>query len=104
MFVVNDLLDLGLEICGLIGVELLPGHQLRDPEYACGIAFVCDSSQASQDMLYKLKMSILQFRVTCAVFKCNLFLKDWFEAAPTPTFSSSLEVQDKFVYLRVALV
>jgi hypothetical protein len=99
-FVIDDILETAFGDSDISGIELFPGRNLLDLEYADDIVLICDSAQACQNAVDRLASVIRQFGMCFSPSKCKVLLQDRHEPVPDFTLNGdTLEVVERFVYL-----
>jgi hypothetical protein len=99
-FVVDLLLETALNGSENPGVDILPGDQLSDLEYADDIVLFSEDFSRMQNLLNKLDCCASMFGLRFAPSKCKFMLQDW--AGDIPSLSvagSTIDQVDSFTYL-----
>ena len=81
-FVIDDVLQNGLQGLQEHGVELLPGSKLSDLEYADDIVLLGDSTQAFQTALDRLALEASRYGMRFGPEKCKVLVQDWESPVP----------------------
>jgi hypothetical protein len=99
-FVIDDILTNALKDTQNFGVELIPGPNLTDIEYADDIVLLGKSEGVMQDFLHRLRSAAESYGMCFAPKKCKVMLQNWVGQNPNLNLANcSLEIVTNFSYL-----
>ena len=99
-FVIDDILKEALKDINNMGVDLLPGPNITDIEYADDIVLLGQSEEIMQRFLNKLSDTARMFGMKFAPSKCKVLLQDWVGGNPNLAIGGiDLDIVDSFTYL-----
>nr|CAH8845762.1 unnamed protein product [Trichobilharzia regenti] len=99
-FIIDVLMDLTLGDFSDSGIDLLPGNNLVDLEYADDIVLLGEDADEMQSLLNTLSRNLRMFGMRFAPAKCKMMLQDWTTSTPSLKIGSEVvEHVDRFTYL-----
>ncbi|CAH8871683.1 unnamed protein product [Trichobilharzia szidati] len=94
-FIIDVLMDLTLTHFNDSGIDLLPGNNLVDLEFADDIVLLGEDADKVQSLLNTLSNNLRMFGMRFAPVKCKMMLQDW--TSPTPSLEIGSEVAEHVV-------